>query len=92
MSGPTTKAGRALLEEWYPDDGDGLDSIDRQSFRDDVLAIEQEAIRAERERIAAGVRTVVPLPNSRTFYEEGWVDCRAAVLALITPEDHDAPD
>lgn len=41
---PRTEAGRALVDEWYPGDGDGLDSIALQDFRAAVLAIEAEML------------------------------------------------
>jgi hypothetical protein len=43
QAAPRTEAGKRLIEEWYPGDGDGLDSIALQDFRDAILAIEAEA-------------------------------------------------
>ena len=48
-------------------------------------AIEAEAVAAERERIAEAVKELVS-PDRLSFtraYIQGWIDARAAVLALM---------
>jgi hypothetical protein len=52
-----TEAGKALIEEWFPGNGDGLDAIELGDFRAAIVAIEAEAAIAgvTEDRLAAAV-------------------------------------
>lgn len=62
MSEPRTKAGQALIEEWYPGDGDGLDPIDLAEFRSSILAIEAEAAVPVDDDLRAALALATPGP------------------------------
>lgn len=47
-SEPTTQRAVALIEEWFPGGGDGLDTDHLAAFRADLAAIEAEAREQER--------------------------------------------
>lgn len=86
MTEPRTEAGRALVRDralpWRPGQP-GYDAM-VEGFIPTVLAIEAEAVAAERARIAAAVRAL-PAWDKRSV-PGGFHVKRAAVLAIIEAE------
>lgn len=72
---PRTAAGRALL-----DDPASLANLDTVAA---ICAIEDEAARDALVALREQVEAAVPVPSDRTYFEEGWVDCRREAVALI---------
>ncbi len=85
MTTPRTAAGSALLRLM---DDEGPNPLSPGSYRQAelaVAAIEAEAIRQERARLAEAVEGLPSKAFGMRY--QGWIDHRDAVLALLREED-----
>ena len=86
---PTTAAGKRLLAEYYgPERAETrLPSDQYFVLAAKIAAIEAEAVAVERARIRTAVRGLPPLWAVGESPDH-WIE-RAAVLAIINPEEDD---